>query len=470
MKYYFSTVFLTIIMSVGVYSTAHAQESDSEREALLAQIEQLTKLVQELQKKVEEKSLEQGTYDSIFTSSITLGSSNESVTLLQQVLASDPEVYPEAMITGYFGPLTRAALERFQRLWGLEPTGTFTDETRFVLARVLDNIPLDLQDAVYLQKSEVRDTIRKAISEFSISTNIVANRVALVPSQTFELGQKNSNIMALQQILATDPSIYPEQQISGIYTAATAEAVARLQARYSITVTARVDTETRVLLDEILRLNNAPTIQSGLLKKDFVAPAILINKRSREIISIVVTNDYREDNISARIEYEGGLVDIFDLFPETSSDKDTKNITVVKKRLATVLDRPLDTFSNEVTFTVVERPELPYVAVIKVAADRSLSAYLAFRQKGRVDIIVPMDLDMNYQVKFKGGIMTIAQAADTIVMDAIAGMPVDQELVDFVRKEAVIYYDSTEREVLSIPVLYEVDSSLQNGTQFDNGR
>ncbi len=38
----------------------------------------------------------------------------EDVSLLQEWLANDASVYPEALVTGYFGPLTKAAVSRFQ--------------------------------------------------------------------------------------------------------------------------------------------------------------------------------------------------------------------------------------------------------------------------------------------------------------------------------------------------------------------
>ncbi|OGG57701.1 hypothetical protein A2765_06210 [Candidatus Kaiserbacteria bacterium RIFCSPHIGHO2_01_FULL_56_24] len=45
---------------------------------------------------------------------LKMGSSGADVTRLQQFLASDPNVYPEANISGYYGPLTEAAVKRFQ--------------------------------------------------------------------------------------------------------------------------------------------------------------------------------------------------------------------------------------------------------------------------------------------------------------------------------------------------------------------
>ncbi len=56
------------------------------------------------------------------------------VTLLQKMLAKDPQVYPESRITGYFGPLTLQAVKRFQRKYAdevLHPAG-YTQPTGVV--------------------------------------------------------------------------------------------------------------------------------------------------------------------------------------------------------------------------------------------------------------------------------------------------------------------------------------------------
>lgn len=48
------------------------------------------------------------------TRTLSLGSSGSDVSELQEDLAQDPSIYPEAQVTGYFGVLTREAVRRFQ--------------------------------------------------------------------------------------------------------------------------------------------------------------------------------------------------------------------------------------------------------------------------------------------------------------------------------------------------------------------
>jgi peptidoglycan hydrolase-like protein with peptidoglycan-binding domain len=46
------------------------------------------------------------------------------VTQLQTYLATDPNIYPSGLITGYFGPLTQAAVESFQAANGIVSSGS----------------------------------------------------------------------------------------------------------------------------------------------------------------------------------------------------------------------------------------------------------------------------------------------------------------------------------------------------------
>jgi plastocyanin/peptidoglycan hydrolase-like protein with peptidoglycan-binding domain len=56
--------------------------------------------------------------------SLRLGMSGSDVSALQQFLARDPSIYPEGRITGYFGALTQAAVQRFQAAHNIVSSGT----------------------------------------------------------------------------------------------------------------------------------------------------------------------------------------------------------------------------------------------------------------------------------------------------------------------------------------------------------
>jgi len=57
------------------------------------------------------------------------GMKSEAIKELQQILKEDPAIYPEGLITGFFGPATEQAIKRLQRKYGLKPTGIVDEKT-----------------------------------------------------------------------------------------------------------------------------------------------------------------------------------------------------------------------------------------------------------------------------------------------------------------------------------------------------
>lgn len=58
-----------------------------------------------------------------YTQDIYFGLKNSQVSQLQQDLARDVAVYPEKLVTGYFGPLTLKAVQRFQAKYSIISSG-----------------------------------------------------------------------------------------------------------------------------------------------------------------------------------------------------------------------------------------------------------------------------------------------------------------------------------------------------------
>jgi plastocyanin/PKD repeat protein len=54
---------------------------------------------------------------------LAYGASGDDVTRLQQFLARDPSVYPEGQVTGYYGLLTQAAVQRWQAKYNIVSSG-----------------------------------------------------------------------------------------------------------------------------------------------------------------------------------------------------------------------------------------------------------------------------------------------------------------------------------------------------------
>lgn len=59
----------------------------------------------------------------VFTVPLYFGKRGAAVSELQKFLAQDPALYPEGLVTGYFGSLTELAVRRFQKRYGLAQEG-----------------------------------------------------------------------------------------------------------------------------------------------------------------------------------------------------------------------------------------------------------------------------------------------------------------------------------------------------------
>lgn len=76
------------------------------------------------------------------TLSLKQGSRGDQVKIIQAMLAADPSIYPEGIISGYFGALTAKAVRRFQEKNGLEQVGYIGPRTREKLNEGLRDTPI----------------------------------------------------------------------------------------------------------------------------------------------------------------------------------------------------------------------------------------------------------------------------------------------------------------------------------------
>ncbi|MCK4805935.1 MAG: peptidoglycan-binding protein, partial [Candidatus Pacebacteria bacterium] len=122
--YYFS-------WEVSVLENSEQAEAEAIK-ALQAKIFLLKQEIVKLQAQLLALSASQNSFIcSPFYSDLYFGMNGNQVSCLQQHLKSlGPEIYPEGLVTGYFGPLTQAAVKRYQASQSIITTGYFGPLTR----------------------------------------------------------------------------------------------------------------------------------------------------------------------------------------------------------------------------------------------------------------------------------------------------------------------------------------------------
>ncbi len=161
------------------------------------------------------------------TSEMQFGVENDDVTKLQALLATDPSIYPEGKVTGYFGPATRAAVKRFQAKYGLATPGRVGPQTLAKLAEIFGG----------------------GIGSTLLPPQQTSPSGAL--TKTLNPGANGNDVALLQLFLAKDKDIYPEGIVNGNYGPLTTKAVKRFQAKYGIPQVGRVGPVTLKKIQEL---------------------------------------------------------------------------------------------------------------------------------------------------------------------------------------------------------------------------
>ena len=155
-------------------------------------------------------------YGTPLTKDLFFGQQDMEVEYLQKFLAQFPALYPESLVTGYFGPLTRQAVERFQCKYNIVCSGT-PNENGY---------------------GRVGPRTRNVINEMLFGS--VSAESPVVQTGTWSsisalwFGVSGPEVSALQRSLAKDSSIYPQGLVTGYFGELTREAVRRFQCMNNI--------------------------------------------------------------------------------------------------------------------------------------------------------------------------------------------------------------------------------------------
>ncbi|MCH8244655.1 peptidoglycan-binding protein [Patescibacteria group bacterium] len=147
---------------------------------------------------------------------LSFGSRGIEVTKLQALLASDPSLYPEGLVTGWYGPLTTEAVWRFQEKVGIVPSG-------------------EVDEATQLKLNELREEV--SLTPFQFQSYLI-------------FGVRGNSVVILQNILK-QLEFFPEDVDStGYFGSITEVAVQAYQENRGIETTGTVGPITRAALNQ----------------------------------------------------------------------------------------------------------------------------------------------------------------------------------------------------------------------------
>ena len=124
-----------IIIGLVYFSFSSAQTTTPDFQTIIKQLQdqikvlnqQILDLQSSLKKTKEEVEIIKAELK--FTKSLRKGESSDEVKQLQEFLKQFPDIYPEGLVTGFFGSLTETAVKRFQQKHGIESVGIVGPKT-----------------------------------------------------------------------------------------------------------------------------------------------------------------------------------------------------------------------------------------------------------------------------------------------------------------------------------------------------
>lgn len=171
--------------------------------------------------------------NAVFSATLQTGMTSPDVVRLQTLLASRPDLYPQGTVSGYFGPLTLAAVEKFQVAYGIATPGAsgygvVGPKTRAKLAEVFGGGTAGVSPVATVNPAGSVTAPAQSLSVFS-------------SGGSFGKGASGADIMLIQKILNSDPETRIAESGPGspgneteLFGSLTESAVQRFQVKYGI--------------------------------------------------------------------------------------------------------------------------------------------------------------------------------------------------------------------------------------------
>jgi len=164
------------VVSVLFFNIAFAQNITSADQDLLAVIKQLQTQIQSLQAQIVDlqAQVQSVKIELNFSRALAQGATGDDVKQLQEFLKTFTGAYPDGLITGYFGPLTEAAVKKFQDQNGIESVGIVGPKTQDKLNVLAAAIPAATATAPAMTIPAVPATPAQTIDQTGTSTTVSA--------------------------------------------------------------------------------------------------------------------------------------------------------------------------------------------------------------------------------------------------------------------------------------------------------
>ena len=174
---------------------------------------------------------------------LTRGTTGDDVKSLQTLLSLDPTVYPEKLITGYFGPATERAVKVFQAKYNLPDIGVVGPMTRAMLTEIFG----------------------KVTSAAPATPATLATGASMI-SRSLKAGSTGSDVKQVQQFLNKNGFTIAQSgpgspgNETAFFGSLTVEAIKKFQAKYGIASSGDPETtgygnlgpKTRAKLNELM--------------------------------------------------------------------------------------------------------------------------------------------------------------------------------------------------------------------------
>lgn len=150
----------------------------------------------------------------MLTRQLQIGMSGADVGTLQTFLAIDPVVYPEAMITSYFGPLTRSAVVRFQSKNGISQVGRVGPQTLGVINSQMGNVNIPTgadRSAATISNVSVTATRNTATIGWNTSENVFGRVHYSTSFPTITETQNQTDVSISGNVSQTDSTLRNSQ-------------------------------------------------------------------------------------------------------------------------------------------------------------------------------------------------------------------------------------------------------------------